>query len=155
MRLWRRRWPRHAAVVLLALGALVSLAGCTGYSGTVANQVGQWASQYTVISNDNLVISDTSAIERSYKAGLLKDVTSNCAGLVDDAGTAYGNLPTPDSTLTGELNTAYQDFANAGSLCAAAGDIGSAKITSALAIIARGLTALDRATRRLGDDGVH
>ena len=155
MSLRRRRGPRAAAVLVSGLCALAGLAGCTGYSGTVSHQVGQWASQYSVISNDQTVVSDTSAIARSYRAGRLKDVTSNCAGLVDDAGTAYGNLPTPDNTLTDELNTAYEDFVNAGSLCASAGSIGSAKITSALAAIVRGLAALHRATGRLAADGVH
>ena len=60
---------------------------------------------------------DIAAIKaRSARRDLLKDVTSNCAGLVFDAGTAYGNLPTPDNTLTNELNVAYEDFASAGRL---------------------------------------
>jgi hypothetical protein len=139
-------------MALLALGAT---AGCTGYSGTRAHQVSQWASQYTVVSNDQTVLSDIGALKRSLRAGRLKDVTSNCAGLVTDAGTAYGNLPTPDDTLTDELNTAYEDFANAGSSCAGAGSLRSKKITAALRKIAVGLVSLDQATRRLAADGVH
>jgi hypothetical protein len=144
-----------AAVLLTAFLALGSAAGCTGYSGTQAHQVSQWASQYTVVSNDQLVVSDISALRRSLAAKQLKDVTSNCAGLVTDAGTGYGNLPTPDNTLTNELGTAYQDFVNAGSLCASAGSLNSKKITSALSTIARGVVWLDEATRRLAAEGVH
>ncbi|MGA3353172.1 MAG: hypothetical protein ABSD85_08320 [Acidimicrobiales bacterium] len=154
MRLTTRHAPATAALVALVLTSTAA-AGCTGYSGTVANQVGQWASQYTVISNDRTVVSDIDAIKLSLRAGRLKDLTSNCAGLVDDAGTAYGNLPTPDNTLTNELNTAYEDFANAGSSCASASSIDSTKITTALATISKGLVALARATRRLDADGVH
>jgi hypothetical protein len=148
------RTPR-AAVVLAALAALATAAGCTGYSGTQSHQVSQWASQYTVISNDQTVVADIDAIKHSWQAGRLKDVTSNCAGLVDDAGTAYGNLPTPDNTLTNELATAYQDFANAGSSCATAASIDSHKIVAALNRIGKGLGALSRATRRLAAEGVH
>ena len=146
----------HEAVVVSAAAlALATAGGCTGYSGTRSHQVSQWALQYTVVANDQTVLSDIGAIKRSLRAGRLKDVTSNCAGLVTDAGTAYGNLPTPDDTLTDELNTAYEDFANAGSSCAGAGSLRSKKITAALSKIAVGLVSLDKATRRLAADGVH
>jgi hypothetical protein len=146
----------HEAVVVSAAAlALATAGGCTGYSGTRSHQVSQWALQYTVVANDQTVLSDISAIKRSLAAGQLKDVTSNCAGLVTDAGTGYGNLPTPDNTLTDELSTAYQDFANAGSSCAAAGSLESSKVKAALRTIAKGLVPLGAATRRLAADGVH
>ena len=72
-----------------------------------------------------------------------------------DAGTAYGNLPTPDNTLTNELNIAYEDFANAGSSCSSASSVHSHTVTSALRVIAAGLVSLDQATRLLAADGVH
>lgn len=155
MRRRLRRRPRRAAL-LVALACSGIAAGCgTGYSGTKANQVSQWAAQYTVVSNDQLVVKDISAIKASLGAGELKYVTSNCAGLEVDAGTAYGNLPTPDTTLTDELNTAYEDFATAGGSCAAAGSLRSTRITGALRTIGAGLVALHKATRRLEADGVH
>ncbi len=40
-----------------------------------------------------------------------------CALLTTDAQTAIGNLPTPDTELTDELNTAYEDAAAAGTDC--------------------------------------
>jgi hypothetical protein len=138
--------------VLLVLGLL---AGCTGYTGSKANQVRQWASTTSVSANDGLVRQDIAAIKASLRAGQLKDVTSNCSGLVFDTGTAYGNLPTPDNTLTNELNVAYQDFANAGSSCAAARSLRSSRMTRALETIKGGLVSLDAATRRLAADGVH
>ena len=149
----RRRLFRAAVLAVGAL-ALGVTAGCTGYSGTQAHQVTQWASQYSVISNDAIVIADVGAIRRSIKAARLLDVTSNCAGLVTDAGTAYANLPTPDNTLTNELNTAYQDFANAGGICATATSLHAAKLFVAMKQIAVGVTALARAKLRLASDGV-
>jgi hypothetical protein len=138
--------------VLLSLGLL---AACTGYTGSKANQVRQWASTTSVSANDSFVRQDITAIKASLSAGRLKDLTSNCSGLVFDTGTAYGNLPTPDSTLTDELNVAYEDFANAGSSCAAARSLRSSRVTRALEIIDVGLVSLDKATRRLAADGVH
>ena len=150
-----RRRLFGAVAFVAAFVALLAAAGCTGYSGSQAHQVSQWASQYTVISNDQTVVSDIRAIRLSLQAGRFKDLTSNCAGLVTDAGTAYGNLPTPDNTLTNELSAAYQDFASAGSSCAAVGSLRSKKIPAALALISRGLVSLAWATRRLGGEGVH
>ncbi|MGO9962230.1 MAG: hypothetical protein ACLPUG_02235 [Acidimicrobiales bacterium] len=150
-----RRTLGGAAALVTVLLALGLLAGCTGYTGSKANQVRQWASTTSVSANDGLVTQDVTAIRESMMAGRLKDVTSNCAGLVFDTGTAYGNLPTPDNTLTNELNVAYQDFANAGSSCAAARSLHSGRVKRALEIITAGVVSLDEATRRLAADGVH
>jgi len=140
------------SAVLLVLGAL---AGCTSYTGSKANQVREWASIASVSSNDELIVQDVSAIKLSLRARRLKDVTSNCSGLVFDTGTAYGNLPAPDNTLTDELNVAYEDLAAAGSSCALARRLGSHRITAALATIDAGLVSLDKAGRLLASDGAH
>jgi len=140
------------AAALVALGAL---AGCTSYTGSKANQVRQWASIALVSSNDKLIVQDIAAIRASLRARQFKDVTSNCSGLVFDTGTAYGNLPTPDNTLTNELNVAYQDFVSAGSACAAVHELGSSRMTKALETIEVGLVSLDEASHRLAADGVH
>ena len=150
-----RRPLFEKGALLTALLALGALAGCTSYTGSKAHQVSEWASIATASSNDQLVVQDISAIRRSVRANLLKDVTSNCAGLVFDAGTAYGNLPTPDNTLTNELNVAYVDFSSAGSSCAAAHSVHSHQVAAALRTIAVGVVSLDKATRLLAADGVH
>ena len=145
----------EAAVLVTVLLALGSLAGCTSYTGSKANQVRQWASLSSVSANDALVTADIAAIKKSFSEGKLKYVTSNCSGLVFDTGTAYGNLPTPDNTLTNELNVAYQDFVSAGSACAAVHELGSSRMTKALETIEVGLVSLDEASHRLAADGVH
>jgi hypothetical protein len=143
------------AVLLSMTGACGLLAGCVSGPTSLAQQVSQWASGATVSANDGFVVQDVAAIRRSAKRGLLKDFTSNCAGLVYDSGTAYGNLPTPDNTLTNELNVAYEDFAAGGNACAAVHSLHSLAVARAMRKIAEGVVALDRATRRLAADGVH
>jgi hypothetical protein len=44
-------------------------------------------------------------------------IKTACALLTNDAETAIGNLPTPDTQLTDELNSAYEDAAAAGDAC--------------------------------------
>lgn len=138
-----------------ALGALAVLGGCTSYTGSPAHQVAEWASIADVSANDQLVLQDVAAIRLSVRKDLLKDVTSNCSGLVFDAGTADGNLPTPDNSLTNQLNAAYQDFVSGGSSCAAASSVHSGRVVSALKTIAAGVVILEAAERRLAADGVH
>lgn len=150
---WGR--PIEQAAVVVAVLLAVVLAGCTSYTGSKANQVRQWASISSVSANDKLVVQDIAAIKRSLRVRQLKDVTSNCSGLVFDTGTAYGNLPAPDNTLTNELNVAYEHFANAGSSCAALDSLRSSRMKTALVSIAAGVVALDKATRLLAADGVH
>lgn len=149
-----RRPVREAAACLAALLALGALAGCTSYSGSKANQVSQWASLYSVVSDDQLVVQDITAIRLSLDEGRLRDVTSNCAGLVFDSGTAYDNLPAPDNTLTDELNVAYVDFTDAGTSCSAVRSLDSRRMKAALRTITTGLLSLDEAERRLAADGV-
>jgi len=154
MTVGRRRQLAEMAVLFAVLGACGSLAGCMSGPTSLAQQVSAWASSATVSANDGFVVQDIAAIRRSAKRGLLKDFTSNCAGLVYDSGTAYGNLPTPDNTLTDELNVAYEDFAAGGNSCAEAGGLHSRAVAGAMHKIAEGVVALERATRRLAADGV-
>jgi len=154
MNLGRRPLLAEMAVLLAVTGACGSLAGCVSSPTSLAEQVSEWASSATVSANDSFVVQDISAIRRSERRGLLKDFTSNCAGLVYDSGTAYGNLPTPDNTLTNELNVAYEDFAAGGGTCAAAHSLHSGAVARAMRKIAEGVVALDRAKRRLAADGV-
>ena len=120
----------EAGVLVAVVWRWARSSGCTSYTGSKANQVRQWASIALVTSNDNLVVPGHRG-HQDARCGPRRsmDVTSNCSGLVFDTGTAYGNLPTPDNTLTNELNVAYEDFASAGSSCAAARSLHSRRIT--------------------------
>lgn len=151
-----RRRPRRARRRLAPLAAALAVAaaaGCTSYTGTPANQVREWASTATVGTNDADVVADVRALERSVRAGAVKDVTSNCAGLVYDTGTAYDNLPTPNEALTGELNAAYEKFFASGEACSSVTSVTAPGVATALADAADGLRLLDRPTRQLREDG--
>ena len=71
-----------------------------------------------------------------------------CALLTTDAETAIGNLPTPDTRLTDDLNTAYEDAAAAGDDCynGAGGNASLLRRSAAerVALLPLLTTALDR-----------
>lgn len=100
----------------LAVSALV-LAGCA-QSGDSAKQVTAWMSQASAGAAIGQVEVDSRTIDLALahkdSPSVLKTV---CALITNDAETAIGNLPSPDTTLTDDLNTAYEDAAAAGDAC--------------------------------------
>lgn len=149
------RWV--AVLSVLAVAGAVALAGCSGQeqSGPPAARVATWVSgagggaAIGTLRVDSANVSQ--ALARHNPPAAIKTV---CALLTTDAETAIGNLPTPDTMLTDELNTAYEDAASAGDDCyAGAGGDRSllARSTRERAALASKLvTAVDRITAVTG-----
>ena len=57
-----------------------------------------------------------------------------CGGLASDVGTAYVTLPTPDQTLTNDLNDADTAVVNASTSCSGVASLHSATMTADLAL---------------------
>ncbi|HEV3281093.1 MAG TPA: hypothetical protein VG032_05745 [Acidimicrobiales bacterium] len=116
----RPRVRLPAALGALVVGGALALAGCSGQeqSGPPAARVATWVSgagggaAIATLRVDAANVSQ--ALARHDPPAAIKTV---CALLTTDAETAIGNLPTPDATLTDELNTAYEDAASAGDDC--------------------------------------
>jgi outer membrane murein-binding lipoprotein Lpp len=102
---------------VLVVGAL---AGCAGQeqSGKPAAQVSTWVSGAGGgVAIGTLEVDSRNidlAVSSHDPSAALRTV---CALLTNDAQTAIGNLPTPDTQLTNDLNTAYEDAAAAGDDC--------------------------------------
>jgi hypothetical protein len=111
------RLPAAASAVLVAAGLL---GGCAGQeqSGPPAARVASWVSGAGGGASIGALKADAAnvalAMSRHDQPAAIKTV---CALLTTDAETAIGNLPTPDSVLTGELDAAYEDAASAGDDC--------------------------------------
>jgi hypothetical protein len=106
------------AVSVLLLGTL--LAACAGeeQSGSPSARVTTWVSGAGGGAAIGTLRADVANVDyvlsRHEAAG---SVRTACALLTNDAETAIGNLPTPDTELTDDLNTAYTDAAAAGDDC--------------------------------------
>lgn len=113
-----------AALVMVAAVAFASYGGL-GTTGTPRQQLSQWVSGTSfgstvgTLHDDNLHVAETAA--GRWNPGALHTV---CAVLTDDAGSANGQLPTPDTALTQLLAHAYTLEFSAGNDCyeAAGGD---------------------------------
>jgi hypothetical protein len=115
------RWTHSVPLlVVAALVAAVALAGCAGpeESGPPAARVSAWLSTAAGGAAIGAIEVDSRNIDLAFAhhqpAASIKTV---CALLTNDAETAIGNLPTPDTHLTNELNAAYEDGAAAGDHC--------------------------------------
>jgi hypothetical protein len=106
-----------AAIVVL-FGVL--LAACAGQeqSGPPAVRVTTWVNGSGGGAEIGTIRADVANVDyvlsRHEPAGAIRTA---CALLTNDAESAIGNLPTPDSELTDQLNTAYSDAAAAGDDC--------------------------------------
>jgi len=103
---------------LIVVGSLI-IAGCTlDPSGPPASQLNGWLTTSGGGAAIGQVEVDSAniglALDRHDPPSAIKTV---CALLTTDAQTAIGNLPTPDTTLTDDLNNAYEDAAAAGNDC--------------------------------------
>ena len=118
---------RTALVTALVMVGAWSLVGCAGQeqSGTSSARVSTWVSGAAGGAAIGTLGVDSANIDLALAhheaPAAIKTV---CALLTNDAETAIGNLPTPDSQLTADLNNAYEKGAAAGDDCyqGAAGD---------------------------------
>ncbi|MHB8496527.1 MAG: hypothetical protein ACYDES_00770 [Acidimicrobiales bacterium] len=104
------------AAVVLAATALTSCAG-PDETGSVSSRVSSWLSGTGGAAIGTLGLDARNidlAVARHDPPSELRTV---CALITNDAESAIGNLPSPDSRLTEELDSAYQDAAAAGDSC--------------------------------------
>jgi hypothetical protein len=105
------------AVIIVSVSVLA--AGCTlDQTGSLSSQVQGWMKTAAAGAAIGQVEDDSrnvgAAISDHNSPAQIKTA---CALLTTDAQTAIGNLPTPDTQLTDQLNTAYEDAAGAGNDC--------------------------------------
>jgi len=115
-----RRLPQVPASLTLLLVVTIGATGCAGaeQTGPPAARVMTWvrgAAGGTAIGTVKVDSRNVGyALARHDQPAAIRTV---CALLTNDAETAIGNLPTPDGTLTTDLNTAYGEAAAAGDDC--------------------------------------
>ncbi len=114
---------RVAAAVLLAGTVVASglvLAACAGpdESGPPAARVTAWVEGAGAGAAVGALRGDVARVDRALSLhDTPAQIRTVCAVLTNDAETAIGDLPTPDHTLTADLNSAYSDAAAAGDDC--------------------------------------
>lgn len=112
-----------AGVGVVAIGVLAFLSyGNTQHTGSTAAQVRSWVQGSGLGQSIGTLVADTDrvrlAVSEHKGASILH---TDCGVLVTDAEQANGELPTPDSQLTGLLSSGYTFAYEAGNDCYASG----------------------------------
>jgi len=147
-----RRPARLVPVVLALVFAAAALGGCAGQeqSGDPAQQVSTWVDQGGGGSSvGNLEVEARNidlALAQHNKPAAIREV---CALLSNDSQTGIGNLPTPDDTLTNDLNNAYMEGTAAGDDCYKGADGDAALLAKSAAERTRTVALLGIAVQRM------
>ena len=147
---------RPAGIAAVVIGSMV-LAGCAAQeqSGTPAHQVSAWVAGAGAGASIGTVEVDIKNVDLAFRqhdpAGEIRSV---CGLLVDDSGTANGNLPTPDQKLSDDLSAAYTTAYDAGTDCYNGANGDQKLLNSSTTLRAKAqsqmATALDRITAVTG-----
>jgi len=102
-----QRWYVSAAVVV----ASMTMAACSSgpdVSGTPAQRVQGWSHGVGLTASSAKIGSELDQVTKSATAGDLGGLQAVSVQLQDDATIAHAQLPSPDQSLTNQLDTAYQ-----------------------------------------------
>jgi hypothetical protein len=77
-------------------------------SGTLSQRVNGWSRGVGLTASSAKIGSELDLVTKSAQAGDLGGLQAVSVQLQDDATVAHGQLPSPDQSLTDQLNTAYQ-----------------------------------------------
>lgn len=145
---------RHLAGALALALLATGVAGCSNYSGDLAQRIGQWAVGASYDADNSQILSDLGNLAAGYSERQLLPLRTACEAFGVDVDALYGNLPTPDETLTNELNDALTTFGAASLKCYDSASFSSPSFRSYLAELARGKALYARARQRLASFGV-
>ncbi len=141
------RSRRFAALGAVAIA--LAAAACGGPSATLPARLRAWQSGSLYSGDQGYIAQDIREIATGIRKGPLVALHTACDGLGVDAANAYGELPTPDSELTTDLNDEYLSAENAAQLCSTAATRHGGRIERYLSLIARAERNLHAAHARI------
>ncbi len=116
----RTCWAFHPARtrlwVMAAAALMLSACSVGSFSGSQADQVASWSKGAGVVGSTSQLDADVAHIKTLMHYGG-KSAATGCLVLGDDVRKAHGELPTPDSALTTDLDQAYRLLFEAATRC--------------------------------------
>lgn len=147
----RRRWSvrRAGRTAGVLVACSLTLAACGSHAESVSLQVRSWAGAAQLGQSLRLLATDVDEVSRGIKARKLVATHTACDGMATDAANAEGVLPSPDQTLTDELNRAYLGLVRAAQDCSDAGHFGGGAFDRYRSEARRAVASLHAAEARL------
>jgi hypothetical protein len=119
-----------------AVGVALVVSACGASHATLAERLRAWESGSSYSSDQGYISSDIHEIATGIRNGPIGALHTACDGLGVDAANAYGELPTPDQTLTDDLNDEYITATNAAQACSSASTLHGRLVERYLSLIA-------------------
>ncbi len=114
-----------------------------------------WATQQNYVSADSQIRSDLAGIDAGIRLRDLSGLRTDCVGFSADIDQVYATLPTPDATVTNQLNTAFTKYWGPGTrLCYGAESFSSAKMVTFERYLRLGRAIYAEAESRIASYGV-
>ncbi|HEX4538864.1 MAG TPA: hypothetical protein VH112_01350 [Acidimicrobiales bacterium] len=101
---------RMTAAAALVVASMLVTACSSGpdVSGTLSQRVNGWSQGVGLTASSAKIGSELDQVTKTAQAGDLGGLQAVSVQLQDDATIAHAQLPSPDQSLTDQLNTAYQ-----------------------------------------------
>lgn len=147
----KRSAPVAALLVVVALVA----ASCSSGPTTLSGKLQAWAKNAGYSTATAQINADLVNLQNGYNERKLLPLRTACEGFSSDAATLYGQLPTPDQTVTLELGSALNDFFTASVDCYATNSFSSSKFQQYLKLMRSATATYGRALSQLAAHGVH
>lgn len=145
---------RRRAALLVALAVAGMLLAACGGGGSLASQLQSWASGASYDADVAQLQSDLTSLAAGLSQRNLPALRTECEGFGVDAETLYGELPTPDETITDELGSSLQGFFTAARSCYDASSFTDSAFRSYQTTLRRSEQTYDRARNQLAAYGV-
>ena len=142
-------------IAILLVGVAFAVASCSTGPTTLRGKLQQWASGASYSSDAAQINADLVNLQNGYRERKLLPLRTACEGFSADAATLYGQLPTPDQTITDELGSSLNNFFGASIDCYQSSTFSSAKFQQYLKLMRSATATYRRALSQLGVYGVH
>jgi len=122
---------------------------------TLSGKLQVWAANANYPADAAQISEDLTELQNDLKGRQLPALRTACGGFGVDVEALYGELPTPDQTITDELGSSLDDFDTAARDCSDSASLTSAKLKSYERLMTSSDKTYQRALGQLASHGVH
>jgi hypothetical protein len=143
-------------LVAIALGAVVlGAAACSSGPTTLSGQLKAWAANATYSADVVQIREDLTGLNNGFRERKFLALRTECEGFGVDVEALYGELPTPDLTITNELGASLSNYYSAAEDCYYSSSFTSTSFKKYQRLMVSSTKTYQRALGQLAALGVH
>jgi hypothetical protein len=137
------------------VAVMLCAAACSSGPTTMSSKLKSWATGATYSADAAQISQDLTGLRNGLKEHQLLPLRTECEGFADDAEALYGELPTPDLTITNELGSSLSNYYTAARDCFDASSFTSSNFKTYERLMTSSGKTYERAVGQLASYGVH